>query len=230
MRWIFIGGLMAASLWGDGVDLRPKLSVQGEATLYAPADEMQVNLGVVSQEKTAEAAVSAARSAVVKVVQALGALGLDKKEWTTGDISIEPVYTRQDQGVYTPEITAYRVSQQIRIKTQKLDLAGQILDAAVKSGANQIDNLQFGTKDVRALRFDVIAQASKNAVADARTLADATGQKLVRMLEVVLNQDSFQPARRNFPVMMAKMGDSQPINPGDVAVSARVSVIYEMAP
>lgn len=231
MRQVLILMAMTASLWGQGVDTRSKLSVRGEAQLFAPADEMQVSLGTVTQEKTAGSAINANKETIKKVIQALKSLGLDEKEWSTGRISIEPVYSRQETGSYTPEIIAYRVTNLVNIRTEKLDKAGQIIDVATKNGANQIENLLFGTKDARVLRSEAITKASKNAVADARTLADATGQKLVRMLEVVLDEDSYSPARqRNFPVMMAKMGDSTPINPGEVTISASVTLVYEMAP
>ena len=57
----------------------------------------------------------------------------------------------------------------------------------------------FGMRDARAFKSEAITAASKNAVADARTLADATGQKLVRLLEVILDEDAFSsPKNRNF--------------------------------
>lgn len=231
MRWVLLGLVATASLMGQGIDTRAKLSLRGEAKIEVPADEITVTLGVITQEKTAEAAIISNRETLQKVVDALTKAGLEKKEWETGRFSVEPVFFHPDKGGQPAEIIAYRVNNTVNLKTSKWDQAGVFLDAATKAGANSIENLQFGIKDARLLRSEVITAASKNAVADARTLADATGQKLVRLLEVILDEDTFSPAQnRSYPVMMAKMGGSIPLNPGDVTVTASVRLVYEVAP
>jgi uncharacterized protein YggE len=231
MRWVLIYLMATVPLIGEDVDMRAKLVVRGEAKVEAPADQMTVTLGVVTQEKTAEAAINSNKLALQKVVDALLAAGIEKKEWETGRFSVEPIFFHSEKGERPPEIVAYRVNNTVNLKTSQWDKAGVFLDAAAKAGANSIENLQFGIKDARSLKSEAITAASKNAVADARTLADATGQKLVRLLEVILDEDTFSPAQnRSYPVMMAKMGGSMPLNPGDVTLTASVKLVYEVAP
>jgi hypothetical protein len=50
---------------------------------------------------------------------------------------------KDSNGNWQQILNGYRVSNLLSIQTEKIDSAGDIIDAAVSSGANRIDNVHF---------------------------------------------------------------------------------------
>lgn len=230
--------LLTNPLVADSVDMRSKLTVRGEARLFKAADQMTLAIGVISQAESADTAVNDNSKVMAKVIAALKAEGVKDEELQTGRFSIDPVWSSPPKGSQDSEwaasIIGYRAANSVNLKTSTLDKGGKYIQVANSAGANSIGNIQFGMKDARSFQSEAITAASNHAMADARTLADSTHQKLVRLLDVSLDSPQFSGGMRERPtMMMAKssgFGAEVPINPGQVEISASVSLIYEIAP
>ena len=221
----------------DEVDaVVPVLTVRGDAQLDKPADELRIRVGVVTESDEATIALQENSRQMNDVIDALKKTGLTDNEYQTSQFQIQPMYTRrprQADATWKPKIIGYRVSNSLNVKTKKLELAGKLIQAANEAGANSIDSISFGLADPRTHRTEAIRVATANAIADATTLADAAGLRLVRVLSITLDQAA---APRPIPTMQrmsAGMAMAEaappPIQPGDVTVHANVTVVYQIA-
>ena len=220
----------------DEVDaVVPVLTVRGDAQLDKPADELRIRVGVVTESDEATIALRENSRQMNDVIDALKKTGLTDKEYQTSQFQIQPMYTRRPRQApvdWKPKIVGYRVSNSLNVKTKKLELAGELIQAANEAGANSIDSISFGLADPRTHRAEAIRAATANALTDARTLAEAAGLRLVRVLSITLDQAAAPPPIPIMQRMSAGMAMAEaappPIQPGDVTVHANVTVVYEI--
>jgi uncharacterized protein YggE len=212
----------------------PTLTVRGDAELHKPADQMRLEVGVVTEDAEPSKALDLNSRRMQDVIKALQKAGLTEKEYETGRFSVRPQYERRPRNAgadWQPRITGYEVSNALSVRTRKLDLAGKLIEAANEAGANSIDSITFDLADPRTHRAEAIATATKNARADAATLAEAAGVRLVRIVSISLDDAGWRPpvasmARAGLAV--AEAGGAPPIAPGEVTVRAAVTIVYEI--
>ncbi len=214
----------------------PSLTVRGDAELHKPADQLRIRIAVVTEATLAAAALDDNTKRMRAVVEALEKAGLAADDYETGHFSLRPKYSRRPRGgdpEWQPQIVGYEVTNSLSVKTKKLGLAGTLIEAANRAGANAIDSINFDLADPRIHRGEAITTAATNARSDAAVLARAADVRLVRVISVTLDQASWQPPP---PMMMARAeglaaeAAAPPIQPGDVTVVAGVTIVYEIAP
>ncbi len=127
-----------------------------------------------------------------------------------------------------PEISGYTARNTVEVTTGDLPSVGTLIDAAMQAGANNIQRLEFTLKDRHAARAQALREAAARARADADTIANALGVKIVRVLSAEEEREA--PIR---PVMMgmARMeaAPATPIEPGKVEVRATVTLQVEVS-
>jgi uncharacterized protein YggE len=209
-------------------DTSATLAVTGNATIKKAADQLSLNIAVVTEGDTAESALQQNNSKMQNVIAALQAQELTSKEYSTGQFNIVPVYTpypRNPPPEWTQKIKGYRVTNGLTIQTDKIDHAGDIIDAATQSGANSIDNITFGLKDPRQFKQEVIKKATDSALQDAKDLASAAQLKLEGISKIWL--DDAEQSEPRLKTFAAKMGGT-PLEPGDVTLQANVTIIFDI--
>ncbi len=229
IRWILLLSFTLTTLLSATDIPPPQLSVRGHAVLSKPADQLHINMGVVSQEKSAKAALDENSSQMRQLIASLKKSGLKESEYQTGRFSINPIYSRRPNNAdqeWSPVITGFEVRNSLAIVTDKIDQAGSIIDSAAKAGANSIDSIQFQISDPQAHRSDLINAATKNALEDAKSLSEAANVKLVRITSIAVD-DAQAPPRQPY-LMKSMVAESAPIVAGDVEMSASVSVVFQI--
>jgi uncharacterized protein YggE len=221
---------ISSSCWA-GAPFFPKLVVSGTALIHKPADQLGLSIGVTTQADSAEKALSDNNDRMHQVISSLQLAGLEKGEYSTDQFSIQPIYSTPPRNVpqdWKAQIIAYEVTNNIHVKTQKLELAPVVIDAAGGAGATQIANISFAIKDPSNHRSEAISLATANAIKDAEALANAANIQLVRILDIKLDQPQIYP--RPGPNMLYKVRESAPfIEAPDVDITANVSVTFEIA-
>jgi uncharacterized protein YggE len=212
----------------------PHLRVHGEAQLQVPADQLRLSVGVTTQAADADTALARNSTRMRAVEQALRETGLDKKEYRTGHFSVQPQWTprpRQAPPDWQPTISGFTVSNSFAVVTPKLKLAGPLIEAAVKAGANTVGDLFFDLADPQAARAEAIRQATTVARTRARTLAAAAGVPLGTVLAIALDQAAIRPQQLQ-AVRLETMaaGGEPPMAPGEVTVHAGVTMTYRLMP
>ena len=205
----------------------PTLSVGGEGIVEAAPDRATISIGVVTQDRDAGLAQSNNARAAQGIVNSIVKLGVERRNIHTSDYNFRPNY-RAEEG-RRHEINGYVVSNTVNVTVDDLELIGKIIDSALANGANNINSLDFGFKNQKALE----EQALKAAIGDARRKAELTAQELgvriVGVQDVNINGGGFYGMQRNMkamPMMEASMDAATPIEAGTVACSASVHVTF----
>ena len=208
----------------------PSISVNGEATIAAEPDQAQIDIGVTTQARTAPDASRENAERLARILAEVKKLLGKGDEVKTSGYALNPQY-RYPQGG-KPEIVGYQANNTVRIKMSKLDDVGKVIDAAMQSGANNINRLAFTLKDEDAARLDALKQASAKAKAKAEAIAASLGLKIVRIASVTEGERSIQPIYCAAPMARAEglaAAAPTPIEQGTVDVRSTVSLVAEVS-
>jgi uncharacterized protein YggE len=213
----------------------PKLTVKGEGVIYKPADQMELNISVVTQNNDSKLAVKANNEKMEKVISQLNKVGLISEEIQTGQFMVQPIYhyPGPNEEPAGPTITHYEATNTLQIKTKQLDLIEKIIGASVQAGANRLEQIVFNLSDPQSFRNEVIHLAAKHAMEDAKSLAEAAQVILVRILSLDLdpNQNHFPVPRMAMAYKAENAGSFEaPIEIGRVEMKAAVNMTFEIGP
>ena len=218
--------LFTSQAWAEDLD---KLTVTGSATIYRPPDTLNLTVGVESYGPKVKQVIQDNSEKMRAVKAALVKAGLTDKEIQTKQYSITPQMTPAPKNPpenWQPLIAGYRVYNTLDIRTQKILLAGDIIDAVAKEGSNVIENVSFDIQADEPSKSEAIVMAFHNANTYAKTVAAAAGIKLNKIHELSVNQLYLNP--QPLHVNRQFLEAATPITPRDVEVNASVTVVYEI--
>lgn len=209
----------------------PRISVTGEGEVDVAPDMAILNLTVLREAETARDALSANTEAMKQVLAALKAAGIADRDLQTSGLDIQPRYAQPARDKpQERKITGYAVSNGLTVRVRKLAEAGAILDKAVSLGVNQGGGIAFVTDDLKP----VLTEARKRAVADAldraKTLAEASGVRLGRILSIEEQALRPRPVPYGGPMRMAASEAAVPLAAGENSYQTQVNVVFEIAP
>ncbi len=202
--------------------------VDGNGEAHAAPDWATINLAIETQGHTAAAAAQSNAALAQKVVDALKAKLRDQGTITTGGYSLSPEYDQRPNRE-RPMIVGYTAQNSITVETGTLDLVGPLIDLSIGAGANRVNYLNFTLKNDAKARGEAIANATKDARAQADALASALGVHLGQIVKAT-TVAQVQPIRVSpVPMMaMAKMNEPTPIEAGQISIPATVTLTYEI--
>ena len=184
-----------------------------------------VDLGVRTLAKTADVAVAVNNRKAADLVSALKSLRLQPEDIQTTGFNVHA--ERQFHRDRPDTITGYWATNSVSVRVRDLTLVGEVLQKAVDAGANDVHGLSFFVEDPGPL----LTEARRKAMTDARnraaTLAAAAGVEVGRVVNIRELQ-SGSPAMLESRLMRQSAAASVPVQPGDLDVSARVEVVFEI--
>lgn len=205
----------------------PSIRTAGEATVKARPDQARLEIGVITQASTAQAAGSQNAARVDAVLRELRGIAGPKAEIRTTNYTLEPNYRSPKPGG-APEIAGYTARNTVEVVTSDLPTVGKLIDGAMQAGANHIERLEYTLKDREAAHAQALREATMKARADAEAIANALGVKIIRVLSADGGAEA--PIR---PMMMgmARMeaAPPTPVEPGTVDVRAVVTLQVEVS-
>ncbi|WP_458185842.1 SIMPL domain-containing protein [Haladaptatus sp. NG-WS-4] len=121
------------------------------------------------------------------------------------------------RGVHAFEITLNDTSR-----------VGEVLDTAVKNGANEVDGVALTLSEARRdeLRAQALQRAMQSARTDAETIAGAENVTVMGIRNVSTEESSFVPVEAR-ATTVADAGGKTEVESGPVTVAVRVVVTYE---
>jgi uncharacterized protein YggE len=223
---------LVSSAWGQGPmdkPASPSIRVTGEASVTIKPDQAQIDIGVVTEAKNAQAAATENAERVEAVLGELRkALGPGADIKTTGYV-LTPTYHYPKEGG-TPTISGFSATNVIQVKLNDLTQVGKIIDTAAQSSANRIQGLQFTLKDEQAVYSQALREAVAKAKAKAEAIASALGLKIMRVLRVEEGGPGPRPVYAEGMRARTATPVQTPVEPGTVDVRATVTLTVEMAP
>lgn len=228
------GALQVKSLDNSIESTQVVLHVRGSVQLKVAPNQVTIVLGVTSQHKTATGALSDNSQLMNKVIAALYKKGLKKEDVNTQRFGVQPIWSSRPQNSLGGEewrssITSYRVNNALRVVTAQLNKSGEIVSAATKAGANQVQSISFGLSNPREYRKQAITAAINNAKEDAE-FAAAASELVLDGIKAIHLDNSVPTAER--AVTRSALSSAVrpplelPIKPENITLRASVSVEY----
>lgn len=226
---VAMGALLSmAPLHAEGVDRFVTVSGLGEVS--AAPDMARVNVGVVTEDKTAAKAVAKNSTQMSGVFGLLRSLGIEDKDVQTSNFSVQPKYeTYESNRQRKDRIVGYRVFNQVRVKVRDLDDLGKVLDRVLTEGeANQLNGISFHISNPEPL----LDQARRNAMDDAKRKANLYADQGGVTLGQILSIQEFGSHRPQAPqvayAMKERASADVPVARGEQSLSTSVSVTFAL--
>lgn len=208
----------------------PAMDVTGQAMVMVPPNQASIAFAVETSEIRAASALEKNAKITDKVIRALKKAAEGGLDVSTSSFTLQPLYEREKEPGAKTAVTAprgYRVSTSIIVKTLKLDTVGELIDAAVSSGATRVGSLSFSRSDSAELQKQTAASALENAMENAKALAQAAGLVLKEITHIQFVPNIVQPG--GMEMALAEGDAIVPITPGQIVVESYVNVTYELA-
>ena len=201
------------------------LAAYGEARL--PPDMATINLGVMTEAKTAAAAMSANAQRMSQVMSALQKAGMAAKDIQTSGLTLNPQYVYEQN--QPPRLTGYQAANQVTVTVHDLTKLGAAVDATVNAGANQVNGIGFGLNNPTAAENAAREEAVKALRAKADLYARTTGHRVDRL--VSLSEGGGYAPQPPMPMMAyaaKREAMDTSVSPGELKVRIDVTGLYEL--
>ncbi len=207
----------------------PRIVVTGEGEAAIAPDIAILSLSVMREAKTAREALDANNAAMTEVIEAIKLFGIAARDIQTAGIQISPRYnySNKPDGSQDAELVAYQVTNTLTVRVRDLIKTGEILDKAVSLGVNQGGGIAFANDDPSTAIDDARKKAVANAMAKAKSLSDAAGVELGRVLEITDQSFGARPMPIEAKAFDARAG-APPVEAGENAYAVQVNMTFEL--
>jgi uncharacterized protein len=211
----------AVSAAGDNTR---SITVSGTGTAEGEPNRADFTFGVVTEGRSARAALAANAAEARAVIDALRRAGVEARDIQTQQVSIGPVMNEDGRTV-----TGYSARNSVVARLRDLARAGAAIDAAVGAGANEVYGPSLIRTDRSALERDALKAAMNDARAKAQAVAAAGGVSLGRVVTVVEGGQSAPPMPYANDLAARATAESTPIAAGTSEIQALVTVTYAVS-
>ncbi len=205
--------------------------VTGEGEIRVTPDQAVLTVGVVTTSGSSQEAMAENSAAMNQVISAVKRAGVSEKDVQTQSVNVWPQfdYGREGAKRELPEIIGYRAENRATVTIRDVATTGEVIDAAVEAGANQLYGLSFTVSEEtgKALRTEVLQMAVSDAEEKAQAIADALGADEITPVSVVEGAGYTPPIYRYDVAALEKGAAAVPISPGETEVSASVTVTFD---
>ena len=210
----------------------------GDGKAVAVPDIAEFTFSVITEGKTDVAKLQQDNTAKMnKAIDFVKSKGVDSKDISTQNYAIDPRYqttvcTYQPGEVCPPaDIVGYTVHQDVAVKIRNFENISPLLTGVVAAGANSVSQLNFTLDDPTAVQDEARKQAIEKAKARAQKIADDTGFKLGKLLEI--DDGGITPISYPRPLMaydkMSVGAEQAPtIEPGSQETNVTIRLKYEI--
>jgi uncharacterized protein len=218
--------LLVSPLFGQLPAATHFIRASGEATVTAKPDRASAEIGVSTHASTAQAASEQNAEQTSQVLNILRRAIGTSGEVQTSNYTLAPQYEYGNN--QPPRLTGYEANNTVRITVDDLLSLGKIIDAATKSGANNLAGLTFTLKDDTAVRAAVLREAAVKARANAEVIAKALNVEVVGVLQAEPSESvPVRPLAMPMKARAAREVQTTPIESGNIEVHATVTVTLE---
>lgn len=232
-------------LCGEVNDNTRRITVTGSATINVSPDEVVIAFGVETRAPDLPAAMKANDERVARVIENAKNLGIESRQVQTDYINVSPHYKSSMYETEGVEPDYYQCRKTIVITLRDITKFETLLSTSVEAGANHIHSVDFGTTQPRKFRDEARAMAIKAAKEKAVDLGKQMDQSIGAPIPIEEDQgNSWQSysswwGRRslgylsNYSVTLdesPRIEDMNATAPGQISVSASVTVVFELKP
>ena len=222
-------GIASASPFDTSTD--NVIHASGTGNVIGTPDRAQVTFSVETENPDVKIAQQDNAQRMANVIDALVATGIPRDALKTTGYNIYPVY-EEYKSVPDQKIRTYRVTNTLTVTLHDVSRTGDVIDVAVANGINQASSIRFLLSDEQSqvLRTEALKKAVARARADADTVAGALETFIIGVQSADISGGYSPVLFENYQYSgadaMLKSAAPTPIQPGDITVSAQVSITY----
>lgn len=209
---------------GGGGAAPRQVTVVGEGKVEGTPDVATVNASIVSTAADGATASEQTNTRMTQVIDTLKTQGIDAKDITTSDLSVQPQYGDNST------ITGYTATNTITVRFRKIDALGPSTATiqAIGGNATRIDSPSFSFSDDSQMIRDARARAFNDAKDRASQYAELAGLGLGQVISITEAGAAVPP-----PTPMPRYGTMEavaapPVEPGQQTVGFSVTVVWEL--
>lgn len=222
---LLVGTASASFLGGDDREIH----ATGTGSVIGTPDRAQISLAVETQSPDVKIAQQDNAARMAQVIDALVAAGIPKDALKTTGYTIYQVYDEPEKSDSGQKGRSYRVTNTVTVTLHDVSRAGDVIDIGVANGVNAANSIRFMLSDeqAQALRTEALKEAVSRAGADAQTVASALGISISSVKNVDISMGYSPVLYENYAGLDMKAAAAPtPVQPGDVTVTASVTVTY----
>jgi len=207
------------------------LVLSGTATVRVKPTLVILRLGATFTHSSPVSAKSQTEDAVKKIIAAVKNLGVNAADVQTRTFNLD----RYDPSGTRPG--SWRCTSSLEIRVKDVEKAGEVLEAAIAAGANQVSNVQYTVEELQAVRAEARDAASKVIKDKAKQYSSNFGVKLGAPIYIAENSPQGWFYGSNYMTQSLsnsvtdKPSDNDPeevLSSGSVEVKLTVEVTYAL--
>lgn len=216
------------------------INVTGEGRVQADPDRFAMTASVNGAGATQVEAIRNLVEVQSRVTDAVTRLrGLTWSEFSTGTPAVQPIYSEECQarGYGRQEgcdVAGYVATQSLSLNGAPAERAGDAVSIAAERGARDTRLTGYSLSDDSSLRRDAARAAFADARRQAEIIADASGQRIIRVASVNLPQSDLEasfvvPAQaRLYGFFEEAPAVALTVSPQPIRVESQLSVQFEV--
>ncbi|MDD1679196.1 MAG: SIMPL domain-containing protein [Methanomicrobiales archaeon] len=225
---LVLSAVLGSAMAQDNTTSSEKLihtSTTGE--VLARPDQVEISLAVQTEDANAQVAQRRNADLMASTFAALERAGIPADQIKTTGYNIYPVYDSTGS-ILGQKIRLYRVTNTLQVTLTDTSSAGEILDLGVANGVNQVNYISFTLSETqqKALRSEALRDAMVRSRSDADAVASAGGLTITGIKEIIVSGGYYPVAVSDYRIMDGAGSAPTPVVPGDVTVTASVTVTY----
>ena len=215
----------------DAASVGPRtITVVGEGVVNVEPNVARTNIGVEIVRSSVEEATAENSRIVDMLLATLLELGIEEHDLQTNSFNVYAENFGMDASTSDTEVQ-YRVSNMVTVIIRDLDRIGEVIEAAITAGANNIFGIEFLLDDATAARSEARKLAVEAANANAQELAALTGVQVGRILsisEVIGGTGGFY--NNSISTLQLGVGGAErtPIQLGQLRLAMQLQITYEL--
>ena len=198
-----------------------RFKVFGKGTVSVKPDTAEVVIGVITENTQLELAQEENAKITQQVINSIKELGVLPKYIQTENYNIRANY---DYINGRQVFRGYEVSNNLKVTIRDINFAGEIIDTAVKNGANAVSGINFIVSDATKHYYEALGLA----VEDAQNKASIMANELKVKLNIIPIQINEQDKGTITPLAMTLKyaSGATPIEAGENKITADIEAVF----
>lgn len=204
------------------------LSVTGSGESKAQPDIATLFISSTAKGKTASEATNLNASLTQKLIDTLLKMGVLEKDIQTSGLSIYPIYKQNQGGINdfgdVSKIIGYQASNSVNVIVRRIGDVGHIIDSVTLVGDYTVSGINFGLDKDDTFENDALKEAVTDARRKADVVAIAAGKSITGIKTISVGNAGSGNIFKGLGI--AEASASTPVSPGELTVTADVSIEY----
>ncbi|MDO4549172.1 MAG: SIMPL domain-containing protein [Clostridia bacterium] len=204
-----------------GIASAASIETTGAASVALEPDIAQLSLGVRSFEADVTQAMANVNLRVEQIRAALAEMNI-----SPDGIVAEDVYIYSNYDYDTGLNSGYNVTRQMRVTVSDISIVGNVIDAALSNGADELNSLSFSSSGQREAYDEAMALAVQDARKRAEIIAAAEGMTIVSLTSLA-EGDNWGGGDYYYEATADAASGETELAVGSLEVRASITAVYE---